>query len=101
MDRTYQVGRVVLCKAGREKGRLLCVVGSEGEGSEQTLLLADGKERPLERPKAKNPKHAAPTHTVLDSGSMSTNRSLRRALAALAAEKTGSNRPNGNGRGGS
>ncbi|MBR3844440.1 MAG: hypothetical protein IKM39_02915 [Clostridia bacterium] len=54
----------------------MVVADSKGE----TLLVCNGKDRPLERPKKKNRKHIGLTNTVLDSGSMSTNRSLRRAL---------------------
>ena len=35
--------------------------------------------------KCKNPKHLAATSTVLDSGSMSTNRALRQAIAKFIA----------------
>ena len=45
------------------------------------LYVCDGKERPLERPKRKNPKHLALTNTVLGKSSYSTDKSLRRALA--------------------
>ena len=45
------------------------------------LLVCDGKERPLSRPKKKNPKHLALTNTVLSEDSYSTDKSLRRALA--------------------
>ena len=75
-----QIGRVVYSKAGRDQGTFLAVVGSE----DNTLLLCNGKERPLERPKQKNVKHVGLTNTVLDSGSMSTNRSLRRALNEIS-----------------
>lgn len=74
------IGRVVYSRAGRDKGEFLVVVGCEGN----TLLLCNGKDRPLERPKKKNRKHIGLTNTVLDSGSMSTNRSLRRALNAYS-----------------
>ena len=76
-----QVGRVVYSKAGRDKGRFMVITAAEGE----TLWVCDGKERPLERPKKKNRKHIGLTNTVLDSGSMSTNRSLRRALKPFGA----------------
>lgn len=75
-----QIGRVVYSRAGRDKAGFLVVVGCEGE----TLLLCNGKDRPLERPKKKNRKHIGLTNTVLDSGSMSTNRSLRLALNAYS-----------------
>ena len=74
------IGRVLYSRAGRDKAEFLVVVGCEGN----TLLLCNGKDRPLERPKKKNRKHIGLTNTVLDSGSMSTNRSLRRALNAYS-----------------
>jgi ribosomal protein L14E/L6E/L27E len=75
-----QIGRVVYSRAGRDKGEFLVVVGTEGE----FLLVCNGKDRPLERPKKKNKKHIGLTATVLDSGSMSTNRSLRRTLKSFS-----------------
>lgn len=71
-----QMGDIVRSKAGRDKGTFLAVVGMEG-GSP---LLCDGKQRPLERPKRKNPLHVAGTNHRLDLQSMETNRALRRAL---------------------
>lgn len=71
-----ETGRVVCSKAGRDKGKFLAVVG----GDCKYCLLADGKERPLERPKRKRLIHIAVTNTVLAQGSMETNRQLRRAL---------------------
>ena len=69
-------GSVVCSKAGRDKGNLLCVVGESNE----FLLLADGKERPLERPKLKKKKHVAVTAYRLDEQQMSANKALKRAL---------------------
>lgn len=73
-----QRGRVVLSLAGRDKDRLLAVLAVDPAGY---LLVADGKERPLERPKRKNPRHVAQTRRVLGEAAMATNRELRRALA--------------------
>ena len=70
-------GSVVRSKAGRDKDKLMAVIGTDGKA----LLLCDGKERRLEKPKRKNPLHVSPTKTVLDDSAMATNRSLRRALA--------------------
>ena len=64
----FQVGDVVCSKAGRDEGTFLVVVGIEGGYP----LLCDGKQRPLERPKRKNPLQT-----------METNRALRRALRNL------------------
>lgn len=71
-----KIGRVVYSRAGRDKGEFLVITGQ----ADEFLLVCNGKDRPLERPKKKNYKHVGLTNTVLDSGSMSTNRSLRRAL---------------------
>ena len=71
------VGRIVCSKSGRDKGYFLVVVKEE----DGFLLVCDGKERPLSRPKKKNPKHLALTNTVLSEDSYSTDKSLRRALA--------------------
>ena len=69
-------GRIVCSKSGRDKGYFLAVVKEE----DGFLYVCDGKERPLE--KRKNPKHLSFTSTVLDESSLSTNKALRRALAA-------------------
>ena len=71
------VGRIVCSKSGRDKGYFLVVVKEE----DGFLFVCDGKERPLSRPKLKNPKHLALTNTVLGISSYSTDKSLRRALA--------------------
>ena len=72
-------GSVVRSKAGRDKDKLMAVTGIDGK----VLLLCDGKERRLEKPKRKNPIHTAPTKTVLDDSAMATNRSLRKTLAEI------------------
>ena len=75
----FQVGDVVCSKAGRDEGTFLVVDGIEGGYP----LLCDGKQRPLERPKRKNPLHLAGTSRHIDLQSMETNRALRRALRNL------------------
>ena len=72
-----ETGRVVYSKSGRDKGYFLVVV----ESDEKFVLVCDGKERPIERPKRKNVKHIGITNTVLDNGSMSTTKKLKKALA--------------------
>ncbi len=71
------IGRIVCSKAGRDKGYFMVVVKIEGD----FLLVADGKERPLERPKRKNAKHLTFTNTVLKNDSFKTNKQLKKALA--------------------
>ncbi len=72
-------GSVVLSLAGRDRGRCLTVL-SVGDTA---VLVADGKQRPLERPKSKNRKHISVTHFKLSDADMASNKSLRRALTAL------------------
>ncbi len=47
------------------------------------VWVADGRKRPIERPKRKNPRHLVPTGACVDETSMATNRELRRALAKI------------------
>lgn len=75
----FNRGRVVLSKAGRDKGRFMAV----SDVADGYIFVIDGDERPLERPKRKNKHHLALTKTVLSEHSMSTNRSLRKALREL------------------
>ncbi|MBQ8648654.1 MAG: KOW domain-containing RNA-binding protein [Clostridia bacterium] len=70
-------GRIVCSKAGRDKDDFAVVVGSEGN----FLLICDGKQRPLERPKRKNIKHLAFTGTYFEEDSFKTNKQLRKSLA--------------------
>ena len=70
------IGRIVCSRAGRDKGSFMVVVGEE----EGALFVCDGKERPLEKPKLKNPKHLAVTNTILKKEQFLSNKSLRRAL---------------------
>lgn len=68
-------GSVVIAKAGRDKGRAFAVTGVIGK---REVLIADGKSRPLERPKRKNVIHLQATSTVIDH--VTTNRQLRNLL---------------------
>ncbi len=67
---------VVKSVAGRDKDGLLVVVG-ECDGY---VLVADGKERPLERPKRKNRRHLISAGRSLNEEEIISNKSLRRAL---------------------
>ncbi len=82
-----KVGTVVKSLAGRDKDKLLSVVGESGNH----ILVCDGKERPLERPKQKNTRHLKPTGAVLEPAELETNRALRKALRRLNAEISGNN----------
>ena len=71
-------GSVVVSSAGKDKGSYLAVLQTDAGG----LWVADGRRRPLERPKRKNPRHVVETPFAADEASMATNRELRRTLAA-------------------
>ena len=68
-------GSVVIAKAGRDKGRAFVVTDIIDA---RTVLIADGKSRPIERPKRKNVIHLQATSTVIDR--VTTNRQLRNLL---------------------
>ena len=70
------VGRVVISNAGRDKTKAMVIV----KETENYLLVCDGKERPVERPKRKNPKHLKLTNTYLEAQQLETNRAIRKAL---------------------
>lgn len=72
-----QKGSVVLSLAGRDRGRLLAVTDSRDGGA---VSISDGGERPLERPKRKNPRHLRPTGLVLPDEAFRGNRALKKAL---------------------
>ena len=69
-------GTIICSKAGRDNGKFMIVLGSE----KGMILVADGKERPLERPKLKNIKHISLTSHTVSEEQMLTNRSIRHAL---------------------
>lgn len=75
----FEAGNVVISKAGRDKGYFMAVVGEENE----MLLVADGKERPLQRPKKKNPKHLQRTNHKIDLEQL-TDKKLRTLLRGLS-----------------
>ena len=78
-------GRVVISLAGRDKGKLLAVMQEE----KNRVLICDGKERPVDRPKSKNIRHVEITQISLSEEDIATNRALRKALGRLNAEING------------
>ena len=77
----YQRGQVVKSLAGRDKGYLLTVISSD----ETQVLVCDGKERPLNNPKRKNPRHIESVGMCISDNQMASDRALRKALAAIKA----------------
>ena len=73
----FRKGELVICNAGREKDRLMCVV----ESDEKYVYVCDGKERLLNNPKRKNPKHIVKTNKQLSEEFYLTDRALRKALS--------------------
>lgn len=75
--------KVVLSTAGRDRGHLMAVIGEENG----YLILADGKERPILRPKRKNVRHIAFTACSIEQVDILSNKSLRRALRRCKEQK--------------
>lgn len=73
----FRKGELVVCAAGREKDRLMCVVASD----EKYVYVCDGKERLLNNPKRKNPKHIIKTDKQISEDLFLTDRALRKALS--------------------
>ena len=65
-------GSVVIAKAGRDKGKAFAVLEVLDD---RTVLIADGRSRPIERPKRKNVLHLQATRATVDC--VTTNRQLR------------------------
>ena len=74
-----EYGTVVLSLKGRDKGNFAVILAV----SDTAVLVADGKQRPLENPKSKNRKHISAIGFKLTDADIATNKSLRRALTAL------------------
>jgi len=63
--------------AGRDKGKFMVIADFSEDGF---CLLADGKERKLEKPKKKRLKHIKFTNTVIRAENL-TDRALRRVIS--------------------
>ena len=70
-------GDLVVCTAGREKEKLMCVTEFDGK----YVYVCDGKERKFGNPKRKNPKHVQKTGQQISDSMCSTDRALRKALS--------------------
>ena len=85
----YEISDVVEATAGRDAGKRFFVIATEGE----FVLLCNGKDRPLEKPKRKKCKHVRkvlhPDTRVAEkilSGDKVLNSELRRDLAYLSRD---------------
>ena len=91
---TINISDVVVSRAGRDEGEWFYVIGEDQE----LLLLANGKDRPLDKPKRKKRKHVekvlrSETRVAdkLRLGDKVLNGELRRDLAYLSREMQGNN----------
>lgn len=87
----YQPGSVMRSLAGRDKGTLLLVTSLQGDRA----LVCDGKERPLGRPKPKNPRHLEATPFALPDEAKRSDKALRRALGSIKPMYAASDKPGG------
>ena len=67
--------------AGKDRG-LVMAVWSVEDGS---VFAVNGRERRIERPKRKNPRHVKESGFAVTESDMETNRTLRRALTVVTA----------------
>ena len=72
-------GMVVRSKAGRDGDSFLVVL----DVLNGFVLVADGKQRPIERPKRKSIKHIVITQQLVTEEQLQTNRSIRHVLSDL------------------
>ena len=76
-------GQIVLSKAGRDFGSYLIVSHLDENG----VYVVDGKKRPVDRPKRKNPKHLSVTGCLLSEADFATNRSARKSLRVAISDE--------------
>ena len=88
------ISDVVVSRAGRDEGKWFYVIGEDHD----CLMLANGKDRPLDKPKRKKRKHVAKVlrsetrvAEKLRHGDKVLNGELRRDLAFLAREMQANN----------
>ena len=74
-------GSVVYANAGRDKGSMFVAV----ELHDGFVYIADGRERKLQKPKRKNPKHISPVGIVIDTQDLS-NKKLRKLINELETQ---------------
>ncbi len=75
----FKKGMVVVSAAGRDKTRLMVVVSLNGN----RVQVCDGKERTLNNPKSKNPRHLKQTKCTVDMDLICSDRALRKALREI------------------
>ena len=73
-------GSVAVSLRGRDKGVLLCVIGTSGN----RVCVCDGKHSRLSKPKLKNPKHIRPLNKKLSEEQTASDKSIRKALKQMS-----------------
>ena len=73
-------GLIVKTLKGHDKGDLLMIADFD----EKRVLLSDGKQRKLMKPKSKNLKHIEITGLEVDINAVDTDRKLRKTLNKIA-----------------
>ena len=76
----WAIGTVVYALCGRDCGKAMCVVGK----SETRVFVCDGKERKIQKPKPKNPKHIRKTDHTLTEAQMRSDRAIKQALKSFS-----------------
>lgn len=91
MEDKLEVGRVVLAKAGRDKGKAFIVIGRLDQ---EYVLIANGVGRAIDKPKKKKVKHlkARPEidqeiATKLKGGDKVLDAQLRKSLKSMGYDK--------------
>jgi len=86
----YQVGRVVLAKAGRDKGKAFIIIQRLDD---EYVLIADGVSRTIDKPKKKKVKHLIVKPILvqelkekLESGGKVLDADIRKSLKSLGYE---------------
>ena len=78
----FTLHQTVISRSGRDSGRFLSVVATD----ERYVYVCDGKRRPLDNPKRKNPVHLVSLDERLNDEAFRSDRALRKALARTKAE---------------
>ncbi len=75
-------GQIVFSRRGRDVTKAYMVLAVQPG----RVLLVDGETRLLSAPKAKNPRHLNPTHTILNPAQTGTDLQIKTALRAYLAQ---------------
>jgi hypothetical protein len=62
--RAFPLGSLVIVKRGHHAGSVFAVIGTEGEGPGERVLIADGRRISARKPKRKNFGHVEPAGIV-------------------------------------